>query len=104
MWSVGGMRRGSGAGAGGLRGGRPVGRDGLHNEEVAVMNDFNAAREKAIKGLDARGRGLIDHFFLRALELMLLALVLGSFAAWILLRWFPGRRPERGERFLDRAA
>src|SRR5260370_3492984 len=87
-----------------LRGERQVVLDALHNEEVAVMNDFNAASEKAIKDLDSRGRGLIDHFFLRALELMLLALVLGSFAAWILLRWFPGRRPQLGERFLDRPA
>jgi hypothetical protein len=87
-----------------LRGERQVVLDALHNEEVAVMNDFNAASEKAIKDLDAKGRGLIDHFFLRALELGLLMVVLCFLVAWILLRRFAARRPERGERLYDRAA
>jgi len=87
-----------------LRSERQVVLDALHNEETAVMNDFNAAGKKAINDLDARGRGLIDHFFLRALELVLLTLVLCSLVAWILLRRFAARRPARDERSYDRAA
>jgi hypothetical protein len=56
------------------------------------MNDVNAQSEKTLKDLDSRGRGLIDHFFLRALELMLLTLVLCSLVLWILLRWSMPRR------------
>jgi hypothetical protein len=87
-----------------FRGERQAVLDALHNQEVAVMNDFNATSEKAIKDLDTRGRGLIDHFFLRALELVLLTLVLCSLVAWILLRWFAARRPDRNERLYSRAA
>ncbi len=87
-----------------LRGERQVVLDALHNEEVAVMNDFNAASEKAIKDLDARSRGMIDHFFVRALELVLLTLVLCSLVAWMLVRRFAASRPDRGERLYDRAA
>ncbi len=68
------------------------------------MNEFNGASEKAIKDLDTKGRGLIDHFFLRALELVLLMLVLCAVVAWILLRWFAARRPVRAETLHDRAA
>jgi hypothetical protein len=88
-----------------FRGERQAVLDALHNEEAAVMNDVNAASEKALKDLDSRGRGLIDHFFLRALELVLLTLVLCSLVSWILLRRFMPRRPgDRGERLYDRAA
>ena len=64
----------------------------LYNEEAAVMNDVNAQSEKTLKDLDSRGRGLIDHFFLRALELVLLTLVLCSLVLWILLRRSMPRR------------
>jgi hypothetical protein len=87
-----------------LRGERQVVLDALHNDEIAVMNDFNAASEKAIKDLDNRSRGLIDHFFVRALELVLLTLVLCGLATWFLLRRFvPGRMDRRETRY-DRAA
>jgi hypothetical protein len=87
-----------------LRGERQAVLDALHDQEVAVMDNFNATSERAIKDLDTRGRGLIDHFFLRALELVLVTLVLCSLAAWFLLRRFVARRPDRGERLYDRAA
>jgi hypothetical protein len=87
-----------------LRGERQAVLDALHNQEVAVMNDFNATSEKAIKDLDTRSRGMIDHFFLRALELVLLTLVLCCLAAWILLRRFAPWHLGRGERLYDRAA
>jgi hypothetical protein len=87
-----------------LRGERQIVLDALHNEQVAVMNDLHAASEQAIKDFDSKARGLIDHFFLRALELLLLALVLCSFVAWIMLRRFTIRPRDRGERLYDRAA
>jgi hypothetical protein len=75
-----------------LRGERQAVLAALYNGEAAVMNDVNAQSEKTLKDLDSRGRGLIDHFFLRALELMLLTLVLCSLVLWILLRWSMPRR------------
>ena len=87
-----------------MRGERQVVLDALHNDEVAAINDFKAMSDKAIRDLDARGRGLIDHFFIRALELMLLAFVLCSLVAWMLLRNFPAKASERGTKLLDRAA
>jgi hypothetical protein len=87
-----------------LRGERQVVLEALRNGEVAVMNDVNAASEKTLKDLDSRGRGLIDHFFLRALELVLLTLIVCSLVAWILLRKFVVRRPSRRERLYDSAA
>ena len=87
-----------------LRAERQIVLDALHNEQVAVMNELHAASETAVKDFDTKARGLIDHFFLRALELLLLALVLCSLLAWFLLRRFTGRRGDRGERLYDRAA
>jgi hypothetical protein len=78
--------------------------DALRDDQVAAMNDIKAMSEKEIENVDARGRGLIDHFFVRALELMFLTLVLGSLVAWTLLRWFATKPPDRGERVFDRAA
>jgi len=88
-----------------FRGERQVVLDALHNEQVAVMNELHAASDEAIKDFDAKARGLIDHFFLRALQLVLLALVLCSLVAWLLLRRrFTIRRRDRGEGLYDRAA
>jgi hypothetical protein len=87
-----------------LRGERQVVLDAFHNERVAVMNDFDAANHKAIHDLDISGRKLIDHFFLRALELVLLTLVLSTLVAWVLLRRFAAVTPERSDRLHDRAA
>ena len=64
----------------------------LYIQEAAVMNDVNVQREKTLKDLDNRGRGLIDHFFLRALQLVLLTLGLCSLVLWILLRRSMPRR------------
>jgi hypothetical protein len=87
-----------------LRGERQIVLDAVHNEELAFMNNLNAASDKAIRDLDANGRRLIDHFFLRALELMLLTLALCFLVTWILMRRLAARRPGRGERLHDRAA
>ena len=86
-----------------LRGERQSVLDALHDQEVATVSDMRATSEKEIQTLDTKGRGLINLFFLRALELMLLTLVLCSLA-WILLRRSSNRPPERAERSLHRAA
>ena len=82
---------------------RQIVLDALRGERVAAMNDLNAAANKALKDLNTQARGLVDLMFLRAVELVLLTLVLCSLGAWILLRWF-ARRRDRGERIFDRAA
>jgi hypothetical protein len=82
---------------------RQIVLDALRGERVAAMSDLNGAGDKALKDLNTQARGLIDLMFLRAVELVLLTLVLCALAAWILLRWF-ARRPDRGERIFDRAA
>lgn len=67
----------------------------LRAQEIAVMNEFKVFSEKKIQDLDSRGRGLINFFFLRALELMLLTLVLCSLLVWVVLRRFVGGPPGR---------
>ncbi len=87
-----------------LRGERQVVLDALHNDEVEALTDVRAMSDKAIQDLDTRGRGLIDHFFMRALELMLFMLGLCSLVAWLLLRRFTPKTPVRVEKSWDRAA
>ena len=70
----------------------------LRAQEIAVMNEFKVFSEKKIQDLDTRGRGLINFFFLRALELMLLTLVLCSLLVWVVLRRFVGMPPGRSAR------
>ena len=60
----------------------------LRNQEIAVMKEFEEISKRAIQDLDTRERGLINFFFLRAVELMLLTLVLCSLLAWVLMRRF----------------
>jgi len=60
----------------------------LRNQEIAVMKEFEEISKRAIQDIDTKERGLINYFFLRALELMLLTLVLCSLLAWVLLRRF----------------
>lgn len=69
-----------------LRGERQVVLQALRNHEEEIMNDLNTLSSRSIQDLDDRARRLIDHFFLRALELMLLTLVLLLIVAWVLLR------------------
>jgi hypothetical protein len=76
----------------------------LRDDEAAVMNDVKATSEQDIKTLGTKAHDLIDQLFLRAVELMLLTLVLSSLVAWILLRRFSARPPDRAERRFQRAA
>src|SRR5262249_27038885 len=87
-----------------LRGERQIVLQALHNEREAAINDMRGAGDKALQDFDAQARGLINHFFLRALEPMLVTLVLCGLVAWLLLRRFTRRRPDRGQVLYDRAA
>jgi hypothetical protein len=87
-----------------LRGERKIVMDTLHNQEMTVMKELDTAREKTLQDFDARSRDLIDHFFVRAVEVLLLALVLCFLAVWILLRRLTPVRWNRVEGRYDRAA
>lgn len=87
-----------------LRGERQKVLDALSGQEVAVVGEMRTTSEKEIQTLSTKGRDLIDHLFLRALEFMLLTLVLFSLVAWILLRRFSTRQADRTERLFRRAA
>jgi hypothetical protein len=69
-----------------FRGERQVVLDSIHKDQEEVMGDIQALSDKALQDLEARGEKLIDHFFMRALELLLLMLSLCFLAAWFLLR------------------
>jgi len=75
------------AATGDLRGERQVVLQALRNHEEEIMNDLDTLSSRSIQDLDDRARRLIDHFFLRLLELMLLTLILCSVVAWVLLRF-----------------
>jgi len=79
-----------------LRGERQLVLNDVHTQEAAVLSDINAEREKTVREFDSGGRSLIDHFFVRALELVLLTLGLCFVVSWILLRRFLSRLPDRG--------
>jgi len=88
-----------------LRGERQIVLDSLHNQEVAMMNDMHALSAQTAKDLDAKSRGLIDHLFWRAVELMLMTLLLCFLTAWILVRRVASKRSTDDRRTsLDRAA
>ena len=87
-----------------LRGERQAVLDALHNEEVEAMNSIRGISEATLKQMENRGRTLIDHFFVRALELLLLTLALLALGAWLMLRMFIRSRGGEGERILYRAA
>jgi hypothetical protein len=87
-----------------LRGERQIVLDDFHQEAEALMKDLNAASAKTLTDFDSRTRGLIDHFFVRALELGLLLTLLCVLAVWLLVRHYTPRRRDRGEALYDRAA
>ena len=76
----------------------------LHDERMGAESDLRAAGEKALQDFDDRARALTNRFFLFAVGLMLLTLVLCSLVAWLLLRRFAGTLPARAETLHDRAA
>jgi len=82
-----------------LRGERQIVLDAVHEEEIAAMKDLNTVGQQTINDLDKRSRRLADHFFWRAIELVLITLFLSLLIAWTLLRRFASRDllPNRGE-------
>jgi hypothetical protein len=76
----------------------------LDNERMATMSDVRAAGEKTLQDFDNRARTLSNRFFLFALGLMLLTLLLCSLVAWLLLGRFARARPARDQILHDRAA
>jgi hypothetical protein len=76
----------------------------LHDERMGAESDLRAAGEKALQDFDDRARVLTNRFFLFAVGLMLLTLVLCSLVVWLLLRRFAGALPARAEALHDRAA
>jgi hypothetical protein len=76
----------------------------LREQEIAINSDVTATSEKEIQTLSTKGLELIDHLFMRVLELMLLTVVLFSLVVWILLRRFFAKPQSRAERIFHRAA
>ncbi len=76
--------------------------NGLHSEEQALMRDVNATTERTLADSEIRARRLIDHFFLRAFELVLATLLLCALVVWFFLRRAAVERRHRY--FYDRAA
>lgn len=74
----------------------------LDSGEQALMRDVNAAAAKMLADSDIQARGLIDHFFLRAFELIVITLVLCALVVWFFLRRAAAERRRRS--FYDRAA
>jgi hypothetical protein len=70
-----------------LRGERQVVLSTIHEDQEEFMHYFQTLSDKAVQDLETKGRSLIDHFFVRALELMLLAFFLCFLGTWVLLRW-----------------
>lgn len=68
-----------------------------------IVSGLSTASEKEIQTLDTKGRELIDHLFVPALELMLLTLGLFSLVAWPLLQRFSTLPTNRAERLFHRA-
>ena len=87
-----------------LRGERQILLNELDNHEASITQSVNATADRAIQDIDRRSRSLIDHFFVRALELVLITLALCALVGWLLLRRFAPTRPQHGERLYDRAA
>jgi hypothetical protein len=81
-----------------LRGERQIVLDSIHKEEMAAMNDLHTLSQQTLSDFDKRSRRLVDHFFWRAIEFALIALLLSLLIAWALLRRFTSRSlPHRGE-------
>lgn len=76
----------------------------LHSEQLAAMSGLHGVSDETLKNFDTKARGLIDHFFIRALELLIIAVVLFVLAAWLLLRRFRPRQFDTPGRAFDRAA
>ena len=85
-----------------LRAERQIVLDAVHAEKVSAMSDLGEFSQQTLNDLDRRSRRLTDHFFWRALELVLATLSLAFIGAWVLLQRFSSRTDIRSK--LHRAA
>ena len=74
-----------------LRSERQTVLDAVHEEEMAAMNDLHTLSQQTLNDLDRRSRQLVDHLFWRAIEFLLIALLLSSLVAWTLFWRFTSR-------------
>jgi hypothetical protein len=75
-----------------LREEREIVLNALHQEEVNTMRDLHTLSQNTMNDLDKRSQRLADHFFWRAFELVMVALLLAFLGAWTLLRRFAPHR------------
>jgi hypothetical protein len=76
------------AATGDLRTERQTVLDAIHEEEMAVMRDLQTVGQQTLNDFDKRAQRLVDYAFWRAIEILLIALVLFFLIAWALLRRF----------------
>ena len=76
---------------------RRVALESLRGQEEAVMNEVEALSKKTIQDVDARSRRLINYFFVCALELILVILLLCSVLIWAVRRFVIRPQSRSGE-------
>ncbi len=75
-----------------LRGERQIVLDAVHQEEANAVSDLHRLSQQTLNDVDKRSRRIVDHFFWRVFELVLLTLGISFLLAWILLRQFTSKR------------
>ena len=86
-----------------LRSERQTVLDAVHEEEMAAVHDLQMLSQQTLNDFDRRSRRVVDHVFWRAIELVLMTLLLCFLIGWTLLRRFTSRSlPSRGH--YERAA
>jgi hypothetical protein len=86
-----------------LRSERQTVLDAVQAEEMAAVHDLQMLSQQTLNDFDRRSRRVVDHVFWRAIELVLMTLLLCFLIGWALLRRFTSRSvPSRGHH--ERAA
>jgi hypothetical protein len=75
-----------------LRGERQIVLDAVHQEEANAVSDLHRLSQQTLNDVDKRSRRIVDHFFWRAFEFVLLTLGLFFLVTWVLLRQFTSKR------------
>jgi hypothetical protein len=75
-----------------LRGERQIVLDAVHQEEANAVSDLHRLSQQTLNDVDKRSRRIVDHFFWRAIEFVLLTLGLFFLVTWVLLRQFTSKR------------
>jgi len=80
-----------------LRAERQTVLNAVHDEEMAAMHDLQILSQQTLNDFDERSRQVVDHIFWRAVELVLITLLLCFLIGWTLLRLFTTRSmPSQG--------